>query len=136
MRNGINKIFNIETGKLIFSLIPVSNMWIESFQDFLKTGNNPFISELPFPSVAPSKIMSVKENLKLRSGEATTTSVLTVMSAGTRVKILRLGKQATIDGITSNWVQVEVQAGAKDRDGKAIAAGTTGWCFGGYLTER
>jgi len=28
---------------------------------------------------------------------------------------------------------VEVQAGAKDRDGKPIAAGTTGWCFGGYL---
>ena len=111
-------------------------MWIESFQDFLKTGNNPFISELPFPNVAPSKIMSVKENLKLRSGEATTTSVLTVMSAGTRVKILRLGKQATIDGITSNWVQVEVQAGAKDRDGKLIAAGTRGWCFGGYLSER
>jgi len=58
------------------------------------------------------------------------------MSAGTRVKILRLGKQATIDGITSNWVQVEVQTGAKDRDGKPIAAGTTGWCFGGYLAER
>ena len=80
--------------------------------------------------------MSVKENLKLRSGEATTTSVLAVMSAGTRVKIMALGKQATIDGITSNWVQVEVQAGAKDRDGKAIAAGTTDWCFGGYLAER
>ena len=86
-----------------------------------------------FPNVAPNKTMIVKENLKLRSGEATTTSVLAVMSAGTKVKILRLGKQATIDGITSNWVQVEVQAGAKDRDGKAIAAGTVGWCFGGYL---
>ena len=89
-----------------------------------------------FSNAALKKTMSVKENLKLRSGEATTTSVLAVMSAGTRVKILRLGKQATIDGITSNWVQVEVQAGAKDRDGKAIAAGTTGWCFGGYLAER
>ena len=86
-----------------------------------------------FPNAALKKTMSVKENLKLRSGEATTTSVLAVMSAGTKVKILTLGKQATIDGITSNWVQVEVQAGAKDRDGKAIAAGTTGWCFGGYL---
>ena len=86
-----------------------------------------------FSNTALKKTMSVKENLKLRSGEATTTSVLAVMSAGTRVKIMALGKQATIDGITSNWVQVEVQAGAKDRDGKAIAAGTTGWCFGGYL---
>ena len=88
-----------------------------------------------FPNVAPNKTMIVKENLKLRSGEATTTSVLAVMSAGTRVKILRLGKQATIDGITSNWVQVEVQAGAKDRDGKAIAAGTRGWCLGGGIWE-
>ena len=52
------------------------------------------------------------------------------MSTGTKVKILALGKQATIDGITSNWVQVEVQAGAKDRDGKSIGAGTAGWCFG------
>ena len=77
--------------------------------------------------------MTVKENLKLRSGEAITTSVLAILSAGTKVKILTLGKQATIDGITSNWVQVEVQTGAKDRDGKAIVEGTVGWCFGGYL---
>ena len=48
-------------------------------------------------------------------------------------KVLGIGAEQTIDGITSNWVQVEVLAGAKDRDGKAIAAGTTGWCFGGYL---
>ena len=88
------------------------------------------ISSTPTTNVAPNKTMTVKENLKLRSGEATTTSVLTVMCTGTKVKILALGKQATIDGITSNWVQVEVQAGAKDRDGKSIAAGTAGWCFG------
>jgi len=49
--------------------------------------------------------------------------------------VLAVGAEQTIDGITSNWVQVEVQAGAKDRDGKPIAAGTTGWCFGGYLGE-
>ena len=84
-------------------------------------------------NVAPNKTMSVKENLKLRSGEATTTQVLTVMSAGTKVKILELGKAETIDGISSNWVKVEVQANAKDRDGKPIKAGTIGWCYGGYL---
>ena len=91
------------------------------------------ISSTQTTNVAPNKTMTVKENLKLRSGEAATTSVLAVMSTGTKVKILALGKQAGIDGITSNWVQVEVQAGVKDRDGKPIAAGTTGWCFGGYL---
>ena len=79
--------------------------------------------------------MTVTENLKLRSGEATSTQVLTVMAAGTKVKILELGHSETIDGITSNWVKVEVQADAKDRDGKPIKAGTVGWCYGGYLEE-
>ncbi len=47
------------------------------------------------------KTMTVSENLKLRSGEATSTQVLTIMSAGTKVKILELGKAETIDGISS-----------------------------------
>lgn len=84
-------------------------------------------------NVSQNKTMSVTENLKLRSGEATSTQVLTVMSAGTKVKILELGKAETIDGIDSNWVKVEVQKGAKDRDGKEIKKGTVGWCYGGYL---
>jgi len=84
-------------------------------------------------NVALNKTMTVKENLKLRSGEATSTQVLTVMSAGTKVKILELGKAETIDGISSNWVKVEVQKGAKDREGKPIKSGTVGWCYGGYL---
>ena len=84
-------------------------------------------------NVSPNKTMTVSENLKLRSGEATSTQVLTVMQAGTKVKILALGKPETIDGISSNWVKVEVLSGAKDRDGKLIKAGTVGWCYGGYL---
>ena len=84
-------------------------------------------------NVSSNKTMLVTENLKLRSGEATSTQVLTVMAAGTKVKILELGKAETIDGISSNWVKVEVQAGAKDRDGKPIKAGTVGWCYVGYL---
>lgn len=38
-------------------------------------------------NVALNKTMTVKENLKLCSGEATSTQVLTIMSAGTKVKI-------------------------------------------------
>ena len=86
-------------------------------------------------NVIKNKTMTVSENLKLRSGEATTSEVLTVMSAGTKVKILELGKAENIDGINSNWVKVEVQSGAKDRDGKTIRTGTVGWCYGGYLAE-
>ena len=84
-------------------------------------------------NVEKNKTMLVNENLKLRSGEATSTQVLTVMSAGTKVKILELGKAETIDGISSNWVKVEVQKWAKDRDGNPIKTGTVGWCYGGYL---
>ncbi len=87
----------------------------------------------PTTNVSINKTMLVSENLKLRSGEAITTQVLTVMAAGTKVKIIELGKAETIDSINSNWVKVEVQAGAKDKDGKSIKKGTIGWCYGGYL---
>ena len=84
-------------------------------------------------NVSINKVMTTSVNLKLRSGEATSSNVITVMSAGTKVKILELGKAENIDGINSNWVKVEVQADAKDRDGKPIKKGTIGWCYGGYL---
>lgn len=84
-------------------------------------------------NVSINKVMTASVNLKLRSGEATSSNVITVMSAGTKVKILELGKAETIDGINSNWVKVEVQANAKDRDGKPIKKSTIGWCYGGYL---
>jgi hypothetical protein len=75
----------------------------------------------------------VTTNLRLRSTEDTSSTVITTMQKGTSVKIIKTGSQDTIDGITSNWVQVEVMADAKDRDGKSIQSGTIGWCFGGYL---
>ena len=87
----------------------------------------------PAVNISPNKTMTVSENLRLRSEEATTSDILTVLQAGTRVKILEVGKAETIDGISSNWVKVKVQSGAKDRDGKTITKGTVGWCFGGYL---
>ena len=92
-------------------------------------GESDDLSKVVMPrSSSVGKTMTATENLKLRSGEATTSDVITVMSAGTKVKILELGKAENI-----NWVKVEVQAGAKDRDGKTITKGTVGWCFGGYL---
>ena len=84
-------------------------------------------------SMYPNKIMTVKENLRLRSGEGTSSQVVTVLPTGSRVRIMEVGKAETIDGISSNWVLVESQSHTKDRDGKIIYAGTQGWCFGGYL---
>ena len=84
-------------------------------------------------NVALKKIMTVSENLKLRAGEDTSTQVLAVMQAGSRVQVFEVGKAETIDGISSNWVRVVVLSRSKNRDGKPIREGTVGWCFGGYL---
>lgn len=143
------KIYNGKTKKICFDLIQESAEWVKLYESFIRTNNVPAGLDLPKEylarneqintkdnsSVSINKLMSVTENLKLRSAEATTSKVLTVMAAGTKVKILELGKAETIDGITSNWVKVEVQIDAKDRDDKPIKAGTTGWCYGGYLEE-
>ena len=94
---------------------------------------SPSATSAPTTNVSVKKLMTTNCNLKLRAAEATSSNVLTVMAQGTKVKILELGKAETIDGISSNWVKVEVQKGAKDKNGNAIKAGTAGWCYGGYL---
>ena len=73
-----------------------------------------------------------KENLRLRAKEDISGEIITTMQANTCVRILSLGKEETIDGMTDNWVQVETQFGANDTEGKLIH-GEVGWCFGGYL---
>ena len=84
---------------------------------------------------AVGKTVTVTENLRLRTDDKTTAQVVTTLVAGTRVKVLALGREDTIDDIKSNWVQVSVLDGAKDKDGNVIEAGTIGWLFGGYLSE-
>lgn len=84
------------------------------------------------------KDMITTDNLRLRSDDYhyPKNKILTVLNKGTRVKILEIkDKQETIDGITSNWVIVEVQKNAVDRDGNPIEYGVVGKCFAGYLEE-
>ena len=90
---------------------------------------------IPKPAPAMGKTVTVTENLRLRTDDKTTAQVVTTLAAGARVKVEIMGKEETIDGITSNWVQVSVLDGAKDKDGNAIETGTKGWLFGGYLSE-
>ncbi|MDE6720258.1 MAG: SH3 domain-containing protein [Treponemataceae bacterium] len=90
---------------------------------------------IPKPAPAIGKTAVVTENLRLRTGDKTTAQVVTTLVAGTRVKVLASGREDLVDGIASNWVQVRVLDGARDKDGNAIAAGTVGWLFGGYLSE-
>ena len=73
-----------------------------------------------------------QDNLRLRETGGTSGEIITTMQANTCVKILLLGREETIDGITDNWVEVETQFGANDTEEKLIQ-GEVGWCFGGYL---
>ena len=78
--------------------------------------------------------MVVKENLRLRNPYHNG-FIETVLNAGTRVKIIEIDEEETIDGITSNWVVVEVQNGATDKNGNPLKYGVVGKCFAGYLAE-
>ena len=146
--------FFSENEKLLFTLVYIDKSVVEQYELLFREGKAD-LSKVTWPrhadgscdydgskaatfsqkssTITPNQTMSVTENLKLRSGEATTTKVLSVMAAGTKVKILEVGKSETIDGIKSNWVKVEVQKNARDRDGKAIMACTVGWFYGCYL---
>ena len=77
-------------------------------------------------------VYRAKDNLRLRETGGASGEIITTMQADTYVRILSLGKEETIDGITDNWVEVELQFGANDTEGKLIH-GEVGWCFGGYL---
>lgn len=64
-------------------------------------------------NVTPNKTMTVSENLKLRSAEATTSEVLTVMSAGTKVKITG----------TNTYIDVEIDGRTARIAGEMIVGG-------------
>lgn len=86
------------------------------------------------PNVKLYQDMVVTENLRLRNPYHDS-FIETVLNAGTRVKIIEIDKEETIDGITSNWVVVEVQNGATDKNGNPLKYGVVGKCFAGYLAE-
>lgn len=79
------------------------------------------------------QILSCNDNLRLRSSDSTSASIVTSMKKGTRVEILDFGRVDTSEGVTSTWTLVKIMAGSVDRDGNSIPTGTTGWCFGGFL---
>ena len=67
------------------------------------------------------------ETLGLRYQPDTTARVIGRLSRGDRVAILQEGAAATVEGMRSNWVQVEVLSGAP--------TGQKGWLCKGYLDE-
>ena len=114
-------------GKKELLLYCIENNWSPEAKQKWNPSNS--LSE----NIQIGKVFTTVDNLRLRAEEITSSKIITTMAKGTKVKILKLGKAENIDGINSNWVQVEVLTGAKDKNGKEIKSGTTGWCYGGYL---
>ena len=133
---GYFKYFDKETGDAapakddkIYDFTVERNIQKEDFISILYADN---INIIYNPS-SVNKSCFVIENLRLRESESISSEIVTTLQKGSSVKIKLLGKNETIDGISSRWVYVEVQPGAQDRDGKLLESGIAGWCFGGYL---
>ena len=147
VRDGEYLHFYTEDGRTIISCALVDEEFATQYENLIQTNKcDPSLVTWPRHAdgscdyetavqLQSGKCYRASDNLRLRSSGSTAGKHVVTIGKGTQVKVLAVGAEQTIDGITSNWVQVEVQADAKDRDGKPIAPGTTGWCFGGYLTE-
>ncbi len=85
--------------------------------------------------LVPEKELYVIDNLRLRAEESTKSEILTTIGINTKVTILQIGKEETIDGIKSNWVKIQIRGTAKDNNDNWIPKYTEGWCYGGYLSE-
>ena len=92
----------------------------------------PFRGMPTVPATMKAAEVYREKSLRLRETGSTSGKAITTMQADTYVRILSLGKEETIDGITDNWVEVELQWDSKDLEGDRLY-GKTGWCFGGYL---
>ena len=88
----------------------------------------------PKVTVTEGALMRCTDNLRLRQYGGFFGKVTNSMKKGTKVKIVEIGNENYVDGIVSNWVQVEVIEDSFDKDGKPLLKGTRGWCFGAYLT--
>lgn len=137
--NNIKYEFDYSYPNLIYSIIDADNEPPDG-EIIFKLGNDSKqlniqnrLIEKTYSELEINQLMNVAENLRLRKEETTSSNIITTLKKDSPVKIIQVGKREIIDGIKSNWVKIELQPGAKDRDGKSICAGTVGWVFGGYL---
>ena len=83
--------------------------------------------------VTKDALMRCSDNLRLRQYGGFFGKVTKSMKKGTKVKIVEIGNENYVDGIVSNWAQIEVIEDSFDKEGKPLPKGTRGWCFGAYL---
>lgn len=70
------------------------------------------------------------EGLRIRNKPALSGNKIGVLYDRMKLKILEIGAEETIDGITSNWIRVLLPVESLKQK-KTVS----GWVFGGYLTD-
>ena len=70
------------------------------------------------------------DGLRVRSAPSLQVKTIDTHYYGEYVLAAEKGAQATIDGITANWVKVRAVNAVRSAEGNTIG---TGWVFGGYL---
>ena len=109
---------------------------IEECENKVKNQNYSFhkvIKEAAYLCI--DKLYVTDDKLKLRKTPDMSGEVITVMNSNVFVDVIGYGKMVKIDGILSVWVKIEVCENATDSSGNPIPSGTTGWCFGAYLSD-
>ncbi len=84
-------------------------------------------------AVKKKTVMTVSELTALMLDPRENAPHVTSVVQGTKVKILKVGKKATLHGRTSNWVYVNFPEGGKNHKGENIYDKAEGWLFGGFL---
>lgn len=147
---------NMLYGEVAMHFIDENHVWFEVLKPTKNNTNLPLITDFKdskkiltrMPTIASLNIpviilnegdlMYCNDNLRLRTEHSIHSSdskVIVCMKKGTKVKVVqKYNWPGYIDGVVSDWVEVEVIEDSFDKDGKPLPKGTRGWCFGAYLT--
>lgn len=97
-----------------------ADFWADSTSRFYRNGE-----------LLDTMFVNSPEGLKIRDGEGLKSVRIAGVDHRMPLKIIRLGKTETIDGISAPWVKVLIP-----RYSWASAGTRFGWVFGGYLQEN
>ncbi|WP_027728962.1 SH3 domain-containing protein [Treponema sp. C6A8] len=108
-----------------------------------QNSKNPYEFELSaYPGGEPSGNSRVKKTgeyvnpvcrLKMREGPTVNSEKLYTLEPGFLLKVLEEGETVKIDGLSSNWVKVQLVNDVPFVEGYKSENQTAGWVFGGYL---
>lgn len=118
--------------------IDENGIWNQKVYFYIPDGNNEiyvkgqiqldkikFVHEiLKTETLTKGDLYWTQDRLRLRDSESLNGNIITTLKTDTKLKLLRIGKEDTIDGIISNWVYVKV-----------LSTGEKGWCFAGYINS-